>query len=113
MKPSTPATVRSQTRVEGTGRFHGATAPACRQHVAKLFLELGDLVSQAGGELEVQLRGSASHLLGELLDELGQLLRGPCDARPRRGCRRLAARALLARHLGEGALRVRLLTRKH
>src|SRR5215468_5996178 len=47
-------------------------------HAAQLLLQLGDLVAQPGGDLELQLAGRAQHLFVQLLDEIGQL-------RPRHG----------------------------
>jgi hypothetical protein len=42
-------------------------------HPAQLLLQLADLVSQSRRELEVQLRRGRVHLVGERLDQVGQL----------------------------------------
>jgi hypothetical protein len=43
-------------------------------HLAQLLLQLRDLVTQPGSELELQLGRRGVHLLGELLDEVGEVL---------------------------------------
>ena len=42
-------------------------------HLPQLLLQLADLVAQACGELELQLGGGTLHLVGQLLDQLGEL----------------------------------------
>ena len=42
-------------------------------HGAQLLLEVLDLVAQPGGELEVEVLGGGVHLLGELVDEFGEV----------------------------------------
>src|SRR3954454_4857574 len=42
-------------------------------HLAELALEVGDLVAQPRGELELQLGGGGLHLVGEVLDELSEV----------------------------------------
>src|SRR5690349_21299789 len=42
-------------------------------HLAELLLEVTDLVAEAGGDLELQVGGSLLHLVGEGLDELGEV----------------------------------------
>src|SRR5262245_57118296 len=89
-------------------------------HRPELPLELVDLVTQSGRELELELASRRMHLIGELLDQLseisrrhpGQILGVPADIA---GCaggeprdRRLAARLLPAttadEHLGVSVL---------
>ena len=43
-------------------------------HGAQLLLEVLDLVAQPGGELEVEVLGGGVHLLGELVDELDEVV---------------------------------------
>src|SRR5690625_1839887 len=47
-----------------------------RLHLPELLLEVGDLVAQAGRELELQLLGGGEHLRVELLDEVREVARG-------------------------------------
>ena len=74
-------------------------------HAAQLLLQLADLVAQPGGELELQLGGGRVHLVGELLDQVGEVGRGHAGQlggvlagvlRPQAGHRRLAAGLLPA-----------------
>ena len=51
----------------GAARPPAAILDPGRLHAAQLALELLDLVADAGGRLELQLRGGRVHLLGELL----------------------------------------------
>src|SRR3954466_2761926 len=54
----------------------GSTGPTllrCRHHLPELLLQVVDLVTEAGGEPELQLTRGGPHLAGELLDERGQL----------------------------------------
>lgn len=45
-------------------------AEAGKVHATEFLFELGDLVAQPGGQLELQFAGSAHHLVGELLDQI-------------------------------------------
>src|SRR5690606_21778970 len=49
-----------------------ASADAGGVHAAQLLLQVGDLVAEPGGELELQVAGRGEHLVGQLLDEVGQ-----------------------------------------
>src|ERR1700749_710201 len=42
-------------------------------HSAQLFLQIGDLVAEPGGQLELQVTSGRHHLRGEVLDQVGQL----------------------------------------
>ena len=58
------------------------SAHAGSVHAPKLLLELGDLVAQPRGQLELQLRRGRVHLVVELLDEVREVGRG-ISASPR------------------------------
>src|ERR1700759_2058993 len=45
-------------------------------HAAELVFELADLVAEADGDLELELGGGRVHLLGELLDQLDEVVAG-------------------------------------
>ena len=53
----------------------GLTQTPGLEHAAQLLLEVADLVAQARSDLELQLGGGGSHLLAELLDQVGELTR--------------------------------------
>ena len=56
------------------GTFIGASlTPSLLPHAAQLLLQVGDLVAEPGGQLELQLGRRPMHLVGQLLDELGQV----------------------------------------
>ena len=51
-------------------------------HLAQLLLEIGELVAEPRGELELELRGRGVHLVGEPGDELGEVRRGRAQRAP-------------------------------
>ena len=57
-------------------RLSGRGSDAGGVHAAELGLELADLVAEAGGQLELQLRGGGVHLLGQLGDQPDELAAG-------------------------------------
>ena len=46
------------------------------RHLAQFLLEVADLVAQACCELELELFGGGVHLLAQLTDKVGEILRG-------------------------------------
>ena len=65
----------------------GPVSPSAASDMpAQLLLELVHLVAQPGGQLELQVRGGRVHLVGQLLDQVGEVARPAC----RRGRRRAA-----------------------
>ena len=46
------------------------------RHLAQFLLEVADLVAQACCELELELFGGGVHLLAQLTDKVGEVLRG-------------------------------------
>src|SRR5688572_8843874 len=50
-----------------------ASADARGLHAAQLLLQLLDLVAQPCRQLELQVAGRVVHLVGQLLDEIGEL----------------------------------------
>src|SRR3954454_18208457 len=55
----------------------GRLADAGLGHAAQLLLELTDLIAQPRSQLELQLSGGGVHLVGQLLDEIGELRARP------------------------------------
>jgi hypothetical protein len=53
---------------------------ACHIHASELLLQLGHLVADAGGELELEFAGGGQHLVVEVLDQLGQFGAGHAGA---------------------------------
>ena len=99
LPPGSMPRVTSTTQTSGGvyGRRAGQRTPGC-VHPAELLLQLGDLVAQPGGQLELQLGRRRVHLVGELLDQVGQVRRAASRRARPRARPTLAAPRRQARH---------------
>lgn len=67
------------TRRWAAGTGHSAAGGlfyACRVHSPEFFFEVGDFVAEAARQFELEFSGRVHHLVGELLDEVGEFCSG-------------------------------------